>query len=67
MKLSRNQKDVIIRATHDRDYCAIAHGNTMRSLVDKKLANYTSGFGYPWGRIICLTDKGKEIQNKFIQ
>lgn len=64
MRLSPNQKKVILKATHDRDYCAIAHGNTLRSLVDKQLANYASGFGYPWGRIISLTDKGKEIQKK---
>lgn len=35
----------------------------MNSLVDKGLATWASGFGYKFGAIIELTDKGKELRS----
>lgn len=63
MELTKIEKQTILSATKDRDYCTMAHGKTVNSLVEKKLANWTSGFGYRFGAIIELTDKGKEIQS----
>ncbi len=66
MSLTNKQKDTIKSAMIQRDYCAIAHGNTMNSLVDKGIAEWTSGFGYRFGAIIELTKKGKQIQKQLI-
>lgn len=62
MGITKIEKETILRATVDKDYCTIAHGNTMRSLVNKNYAKYTNGFGYRYGAIIELTEKGKELQ-----
>jgi len=62
MKLTKKQKEVILSATSNKDYCTIAHGNTMKSLVNKKIFDYADGFGYRFGAIIELTKKGKFIQ-----
>ncbi len=63
IKLTRKQKAAILQATPDRDYCVIAHGTIMASLVEKELAKYTGGFGYKWGAIIELTALGIKIRN----
>jgi len=39
----------------------------MRSLVNKNYAKYTDGFGYRYGAIIELTEKGKELQLKLVK
>ena len=62
-KLTEIEKKTILSATEDKDYCAIANGRTMNSLVEKKLADWTNGFGYKFGLIIELTEKGKELQS----
>ena len=62
IKLTKKQKEVILSATSDKDYCTISLGNTMKSLVNKEIFNYTDGFGYKFGAIIELTEKGKFIQ-----
>jgi hypothetical protein len=63
MKLTKKQKEVILSATSEKDYCTIAHGNTIKSLVNKEVFNYTDGFGYRFGVIIELTEKDKFIQD----
>lgn len=60
--LTKIQKETILKATKENDYCTIAHSNTMRSLDKKGIAEYTNGFGYKFGEIIQLTEKGKQIQ-----
>ncbi len=40
--------------------------NTMRALVDKDLASYTSGFGWKHGAIIELTDGGKTLAKTMV-
>ncbi len=61
-ELTDIQKKTIIDAMVQSDYCVIAHGKTMNSLVNKGIANFTSGFGYKFGAIIELTEHGKQIQ-----
>lgn len=63
MKLTDKQKEAILTATKDRDYCTNVNRRTMNSLIKKGLAKYTSGFGYKYGVIIGLTEKGIEIHN----
>lgn len=67
MKLTKIEKATILNATKEQDYCTIAHAKTMNSLVDKYLAEWTSGFGYRWGAIIKLTKKGKELQSELLK
>ena len=67
MKLTKTQKSAIKKATEGSDYCIIAHKRTMKTLVDKGMAEYTEGFGYRYGGIIQLTEVGKEILNKLLQ
>lgn len=63
MRLTIKQKEVLLNATKEQDYCVIAHKKTMAALVDKGLAKYDSGFGYRFGAIISLTEYGKKLQN----
>ena len=63
-KLTKVQKEVIIRATPENDYCTIAHPQTVKALEEKMLAGYTSGFGYRFGVVIELTKKGKELHHQ---
>lgn len=61
MKLTETQKTVIRQASKDTDWCCRGLSVTMRSLVYKGLAKYSSGFGWKYGQIIELTDSGKEV------
>jgi hypothetical protein len=61
MKLSKIQKEVLLRCSKKTDWCAKGGSTTMRSLVDKGLAKYTSGFGWKYGLIIELTQSGKDL------
>jgi len=63
-RLTKIQIKTILSAMDQRDYCAIAHSNTMNSLVNKGIAKWTSGFGWGFGEIIELTKKGKQIQKQ---
>lgn len=63
-KLTKIEKQTILSATKDKDYCTIAHGRTMNSLVKKNFAKWSDGFGYKFGVLIELTDIGKELQSK---
>ena len=63
MYITKIEKQTILSATKERDYCTKAHRRTMNSLVKKKLAKWTHGFGYKFGALIELTDKGKELHN----
>ncbi len=67
IKLSKIEKATILNATKEQDYCTIAHAKTINSLVDKYLAEWTSGFGYSWGTIIQLTEKGKELRSELLK
>lgn len=67
MKFTKIEKKVILSANKDNDYCTIAHKNTMNSLVNKNIAKFTSGFGYKFGAIIELTEKGKNLHNVFLE
>ena len=62
MVLTQIQKETILRATKEQDYCTIAHKRTMESLWNKGLMEPTNGFGYRFGAIYQLTEKGKKIQ-----
>lgn len=66
LKLTQNQKEAILKATRDRDYCILAHKNTLNSLCNKKLASFSNGFGHKFGRIIELNDNGKNLRRKLI-
>lgn len=63
MDLTELQKSAILSTTKERDYCIRANYRTMKSLVNKGLAVYTSGFGYQFGGIVELTDKGKDCKS----
>lgn len=66
MKLTPKQIEAILLASKENDFCAIAHKRTMNSLVRKGLANFDRGFGYRFGAIIELTNKGKEVRSQLI-
>ena len=65
IKLTKFQKNTVLNANEEADYCVIAHKRVMQCLVDKGVAEYSSGFGYKWGAIIQLTKIGKEIQKNY--
>jgi len=58
MKLTKAQKQALLSATINQDWCLRVNRRCMDSLVHKKLAKFTSGFGYKFGGIIELTSKG---------
>jgi hypothetical protein len=64
MKLTKIQKETILNAKKENDYCTIASKKTMDSLVEKDIFKYTDGFGFKFGGIIKLTEQGKKIQKK---
>lgn len=59
--LTSKQREAILSAKAEDDYCIITHKRTMHSLETKGFATYTNGFGFRFGAIIQLTEKGKQF------
>lgn len=68
IKLSPCQEAMLIAGYNNKenDFCARGNIRTMRALVDKNLANYTSGFGWRWGAIIELTEDGMRMAESIV-
>ncbi len=68
IKLSPCQKQLLIDGYNNKssDHCACGNIRTMRALMDKNLANYTSGFGRKWGAIIELTENGMIMAKQMV-
>jgi len=67
MKLTKIQKEAILSATKDVNYCFRFSLRTRETLNRKGLARLTSGFGWLYGGVAELTELGKEIQIKLKQ
>lgn len=66
MNLTKTQQLALIKATPENDYCYMCHQKTMKALVDRNLATYSSGFGFKFGAFIELTEEGKELRKTLI-
>ena len=67
MRLTAAQKDALLAAGPDDDYCWRGDGRTMASLSRRGLARATSGFGWRFGGIIELTEEGKRQREAIAQ
>jgi hypothetical protein len=66
-KLTKAQKDAILLASEDRDFCVRPDIRVSNSLVEKGLAKFTTGFGWRHGRLIELTSEGKLVRGKLLK
>ena len=64
------KKNIILnfKENEDKEYILrTPHYRTERSLLEKDIATYTSGYGFKYGALMKLTEKGIEIRNNLLQ
>ena len=66
-KLSEAQKEALLSATKELDYCLRVKGPLKQALLDRDLIKDTQGFGWKYGGIQELTEKGRIEQQKLIE
>lgn len=62
--LSAVQRSIILNATAASDFCLrISHGGTKYALIRKGIFRDTQGFGFRYGGIQELTEKGRKVRD----
>ena len=64
MVLTKLQKELLVHMLKQEDRCGRGASRTMDSLVGRGLAKYTSGYGWKFGGIIELTERGIDTAKK---
>ena len=64
MKLSAAQKELLLNMYRHEDGCGRGGQATMEVLCNLGLAEGIFGYGWPFGQIIRLTDRGRQVARK---